>query len=275
LGGFHNPYWMLKLKAPDSQPLFYRSPQWIQDPIGGWIDGVFGNLMALERNFAVLYPLLGLMLLGLVSSRKRTVLLALIWLLLPLPFVLVTGLRIYQRYFSYFLPLCAMVIGHGVAYLGGVLSRKPRMQGILLPALALLAALPNITQLPAYYASTQKDQWREMTVVVDELCRPGDLLVVNAFELLEPLPFEWYTTTPEDHLPRTFFPEDGILSDLGQVAELPLQTHGHKRVWLTIVDTLPEIETLLVRTMDTTHHRVDEWVFQGIRLLLYEVVPLG
>jgi hypothetical protein len=104
---------------------------------------------------------------------------------------------------------------------------------------------------------------------VDAQHQSGDLLLVSAFNPLEPLPFEWYTTTPEDELPRRWFPEDRVLTDLSKVDDLPSFTQRHKRVWLLFWDADPEVKTRILDAMNTTHSQVNEWSFVGLHLFLF------
>jgi len=268
---FYNPTWVVGLDPTRLDPLIRPVASWLSQPVAYWIHGLFGRFTETWMQPIVLYLMLGLMLLGLICSSKRTIVLTLIWVLLPLPIVLITKAWIYDRYFSYFLPLILIVMSRAIVYLAEAFGRRNQKQDVFLLVLTVLVASSNLVQLPAYYAELQKEQWRELVAMVDAQYQPGDLVLIHHSSYDRVLvSFEWYTTTSKDDLPRKLLPEDGVLVDLAQLNDLPGYTQGYKRVWFVMYTKSPELERLILDAMDETLHRVKEWPFIDLHLLLYE-----
>jgi mannosyltransferase len=268
--GFFNPRWVSGMPSAQAQPLIYLATPWQSDPIAFWVSGLFGVFTNLGTQPLVLHLSLGLMLLGLVCSRKRTIFLTLAWMLLPLPPLFLVGMKIHARYFSYFYPLFLALTARGMVYLAGTFSLRAKRSTLPLLILTLLVATPNALQLPDYYNQPQKTQWRELAAVIDAQHEPGDLLLINSVRSWTVSPVEWYLTTPEAELPRNLFPESGILTDLNQFDTLPTYVQGHRRIWFAFDGTPPDLRTMIVDSLGATCRQVAEWPFRGVVLRLFE-----
>jgi uncharacterized membrane protein len=83
---FQHPKWVNKLGLDVASSLSADGSTWLSDPAAFWIHGLFGEFTGVASAPLILFTLLGIFLLGLVTSRWRTVLLVLIWpLLQPFP----------------------------------------------------------------------------------------------------------------------------------------------------------------------------------------------
>jgi 4-amino-4-deoxy-L-arabinose transferase-like glycosyltransferase len=259
-----------------AQPLYdYMELTHLSDPVIYWTHGLFGLFTASSRYLVLFYVLLSLMLLGLVSSRRRTALLVLLCILLPVPIVLATRARIFPRYLSFFLPLIVIVIGRGATHLADAFKERAKMGRVLLALVVLLAAAPSLVELSRYYSQPDKEQWRELTAKVDAAHQPGDFLLASSLYRLTILPFDWYSSVPQSALPRQPFPEGGVLTSLSQIDALPQVTDGYSRVWFVMVWQKPEVVDMIVASMERSFALVEEHSYVGLELLLFQAAPLG
>jgi hypothetical protein len=271
LARFYNPHWMTGMQSAAAQPLYaFAEMFYTVDPAVYWIHGLFGMCTGTRQSILLLYPLLGLLILGFISSRKRTAALSLLWLFLPLPIVLLARVRIYPRYFGYFVPVVLIVIARGTTYLAGASGLRAGRRRVVLLLLVVAAATPSLLELSRHYIEPDKEQWRELTAVVDTSHQPGDLVLINSVSTMTQNPFEWYTTVPGEELERELFPKGGVLTDLSEIAELPAVTQGHDRVWIVFVWRKTEFSDMILEAMSSTHEQTGEWGFWGLQLYLFE-----
>jgi 4-amino-4-deoxy-L-arabinose transferase-like glycosyltransferase len=272
---FYHPTWIGKLSTSASLPPLSSDYDWLTNPVVYWLHGLFGDFTNMRPYVPVFYLLLGLFLLGLVSSRGRTVLLVLLWTLLPLPVLVYIGISIYPRYMSYMAPLILIVMAKAITYLAEAFTSQPKRQTAALVVLTCLVAAPNLLLLPGYYSEPQKDQWRELAAVVDDGHQAGDVILFNSKYLLEPLPFDWYSTTPAEELIRQPFPEGYMLRYAVQLDDLDSLTAGYERVWLAFCEVEPEIQALIRERLKARFELAGEWPFKGLDLFLYTGGPPG
>jgi mannosyltransferase len=274
LFGFYNPKWVGKSDAEAALTPLSSIYDWLTNPVVFWLHGLFGDFTYMRPYLLVFYLLLGLFLLGLVSSRGRAVFLTLLWTLLPLPLLAYVGIWINPRYMSYMVPVILIVIARAVTYLAEVLAPKNGQTAALL-VLTGLAAAPSLLLLPNYYTEPQKDQWRELAAFVDAQHQTGDLILFNSVYPFDPLPFDWYSTTPAEDLIRQPFPEDYVLRYEVQLNELDGLTAGFERVWLSFYGTEPAIRAPIMDQLSTRFELDGEWSFRGLDLLLFTASSSG
>jgi uncharacterized membrane protein len=275
LFGFYNPVWVGKPNTETALPTLSSIYDWLTNPVVFWLHGLFGDFTNMRPYLPAFYLLLGLFLLGLVSSRGRTALLTLLWTLLPLPILVYIGIWINPRYTSYMVPLILIVMARAITTLAEAFTSQQKSQTAALVVLTGLVAAPNLLLLPGYYGEPQKDQWRELAAVVDAEHQAGDLILFNSKYLLEPLPFDWYSTTPPEDLIRQPFPEGYVLRYAVQLEDLDGLTAGYERVWLAFCEVEPETQTLFREKLSTSFELSGEWPFEGLDLLLYTAEAQG
>jgi uncharacterized membrane protein len=243
---------------------------WASSRVATWTYELPGSLLGLGHP-ALLWAIFALFFVGLLSSSRRQMVLSLLWFLVP-PLVLsLLKVRFYYRYLSYFLPLFLLVVAHGIDTLAATI-RPSRRRGPVLALLAVLVAIPNLVQIPAYYREAQIRQWREAIQFVEAHRQPGDLVLVTLnFSLWEPSePFDWYRTVPDSELPWQFFPEGSILEDPAQLDDLPALTRGHPRVWFLFSALDPDGEPAIVAAMEDQFRLVQRQEFLYLNLVLFE-----
>jgi hypothetical protein len=190
-----------------------------------------------------------------------------------MPLVLLAKVRFYPRYFGYFTPVILLLIARGAAYLAGAFGPRGRLRWVTLALLIALVATPSMVELSRYYTDVDKEQWRELTAVVEARYEPGDLVLVSAAAEMTLNPINWYTSIPREELARALFPKGGILTSLAQIEALPGVTEGYDRVWMVFVWQRPEITARIVDTMERSRSVTEAWSFVGLELMLFEGGP--
>ncbi len=270
--GFNNSLWVSGGGRAQHLPLGMENVSWLSWPVAFGTYGMLAEYLNFRSIPFLVYPMLAIFFLGLLSERRRLPLI-LAWFLVPLPILLLTKYWLQPRYLSYFLPVFLVVTAKGVAWLAAAVTPRHRKETIALVALTGLVVLPNLLQLPAYYAEPQEDQWREVTSFVESNHHAGDLVLISSAYDPTPLPFEWYSTTPASALPRQVYPQEpvpGVLTHLEQLDLLPATTQGHERVWFVFCYVSQENQALIAEVMQKEYRAVDQWRFVGLDLVLFE-----
>jgi mannosyltransferase len=135
--------------------------------------------------------LFALAMVALAARRRDLLILAIMWLVLPVIFVLIMpfGHKVRIRFFLFGLPVYLLLVAYGltivVDWAASCLDRLrgPESSGsaarVLVTALLLgLLAVTAFSSIPAYYAET-KQNWRQAIWEVDELAEPGDKILVR------------------------------------------------------------------------------------------------
>ncbi len=265
-----NPNWAV---SPELASADTQGGVWFSAPIATWTYEVPSLLLALKHPL-LLGAAFALFFIGLLSSPRQQRALILLWFLVPPVVLFVVRLRFYDRYLSYFLPLLTIVMAHGIDHLASAIGPIRRRRMVALALLTVLTAAPNLAQLPGYYQSTQKEQWRELVSWVESSRQPGDLVLVtlNSGVWAPQEPFDWYRTVPDPELPWQFFPEGGVLTDRAQLAELPTVVQGHPRVWFVLPSGATQTEQEISEALEEWFRLVQEREFVQLRAILYGAV---
>lgn len=261
--------WVIETGEIGVAPTAPHDNPWFASPFAVWIYGLPRELLNAESPLLLLV-ILALFVLGLVASTRRRVGLVLLWVLAPLPILALMRVVIYFRYFSYFLPLLTIVVAHGIQHLAGTIAWRPVRQAIAAGLLTALVAAPSLAALPGYYLEPQKQQWREVIAQVEEHWQPGDLILVHSLHRPAMLPFDWYSTVPEEDLPRQAFLEGLAVTDRSEIGGLEAATEGHRRVWFVFCRTPEEGWQAIIEAMHGPFRTVNNWAFEGIDLVLFE-----
>lgn len=263
------PTWIIETGQFGVEPSAPHDNPWFASPIAVWTYGLPRELLNVESPLFLLV-ILSLFVLGLVASTRRRVGMVLLWVLVPLPILALMRVVIYFRYFSYFLPLIVIVIAHGILYLAGTMTRRPARRALAIGLLTALVAAPNLAALPSYYLEPQKQQWREVIAYVEDNRQPGDLILVHSLNRPAMVPFDWYSTVPEEDLPREAFLEGLAVTDRSQIGGLEAATEGHGRVWFVFCRTPEEGREAMIEAMHGSFRAVNDWTFHGTDLVLFE-----
>ena len=250
---------------------------WIQPPTLGsvlthWRDlgSAFGPggryLVPLVLAFA------GLALLGAWSLRRRPAVLALLLLLLLVPFAgeLLVSIR---RPIFYTRTLIWTSIPLYVLMAAGLLQLRFRP---LIVVATLALALLNATSLVGYFRYYEPEDWRSTAGYVASQLRPGDVLLFNAGWMQ--IPFDYYYrrvgSPGEEHgVPADMF-ERGILEPkmtTADISHLAALIDGRPRVWLLYSHNwYTDPQSIIPRYLGSTLGQARTRDFKGIKVYLYE-----
>ena len=233
-------------------------------------------LLALKHP-VLLLVLYVLFFMGLLTSPRRWVALVLVWFLVPPVILYFMKVRFYHRYVSYFLPLFAIVVAHGINYLASIAPVRRHRRWLIVGLLTVIVAIPSIAQLPEYYRGTQKAQWREAIAFVETNRRPGDiaLVILNSSVGAAEEPIDWYRTVPDTELPWQFFPEGGRLTSPDQLRELPAVTQGYQRIWFVLPEAVTEMNERISSALQGQFQLAQEQEFVHLQVALYETTSPG
>lgn len=244
---------------------------WFDRPIATWTYELPSSLLALSHP-AWLGLVLVFFFVGLLSSARRQVALVLLWVLVPPIVLFAVKVHFYHRYLSYFLPLCTLVVAHGLDGVASAFWPMRVRRWVALALLTLLVAAPNLAQLPEYYRDAQKEQWREAIAFIESNRQPGDgVLVMSSFIVGAPhQPFDWYRTVPSSELPWQFFDIGADETVPGQWDELLTMVQGHRRVWFVMPASATEIGEAINERLHGRFQWLEERGFVCLQVVLYQ-----
>jgi len=166
-------------------------------------------------------------------------------------------------------------MARGIHRLAAILQPRSPKRFLVLALLAILAATPNLVQLPAYYAETQKPQWRETIAVIATHQQAGDAIIANAeyTPLSSPRkPLEWYIEVLAVE-PAWTVVNDGIAGSSKEAEDWPSSAEGgYQRIWLMLPYSTAESPPVSADTLGDQFRPVQEWEFAQMRLVLFEAL---
>lgn len=192
------------------------------------------------------------------SLRARPVdrrLLLVLWVVVPVvvPFALsylVTPI-FRHRYTIVASAVCYLLAGAGLARLR---PRHLRYAAVAVVLVGLLASLPG------YYATDQKEEWREAAAYVEGNAEPGDLVVVAPEEAR--IPYEYYAE--RDDLPVEAVEDDAPPGTIDR------RTDGADVVWFVASHLDPATEARFVATLDERYALTEKKTFYNLVVRRYE-----
>jgi hypothetical protein len=249
---------------------------WIQPPT---LKSVLEHWRNLGSAFApggvYLIPLVlafaSLALLGVWRLRHRPTLLALLLVLLLVPFAgsLLVSLR---RPIFYTRTLIWTSIPLYLLLAAGLLQLRFRL---LIGVATLALILLNAGSLWGYYRQYEPEDWRGVAGYIATQARPGDVLLFNAGWMQ--IPFDYYyrrigTPIEEHGLPADLF-DRGILEPkmtLADVARLDKLVAGRTRVWLMYShDWYTDPQHIIPPYLDDSLGEVAVQNFKGVKVYMY------
>jgi hypothetical protein len=241
---------------------------WLSTPIATWAYELPSSLLAVQHP-ALLALVFAVFFIGLLSSSRRRVALALLWFLIPPVTLFFVRVRFYHRYLSYVLPLFMIVVAHGINYVASMLEGR-RQRLVAMTLLAVLVATPSLVRLPDYYQGKQKAQWREAISFIEANHQPGDIVLVAANYVVgaPEQPIDWYRTLPAAELPWQYFLKEGTLSESAELHELSRVTQGYRRVWFLLPAALQVEE--ISEPLQGSFEFMLEQDFVHLKVLLYQ-----
>jgi hypothetical protein len=263
------PSFLVQSRRVDGE--FWIQPPTLKSVIEHWRD--MGSAFGPSGRY--LYPLVlafaGLALLGAWRLRRRPAVLALLLLLLLVPFAgeLLVSLR---RPIFYTRTLIWTSIPFYVLLASGLLQLHFRP---LIGAATLLLLALNADSLWGYYRHHQQEDWRSVAGYVAAEARPGDVLLFNAGWMQ--IPFDYYyrrvgAPLAEHGLPADLF-DRGILEPKmtrADVARLDELIAGRPRVWLMYSHNwYTDPQSIIPRHLGSALGEVSVRNFRGVKVYLY------
>jgi hypothetical protein len=251
---------------------FWIQPPTLKSVLEHWrdMDSAFGPggryLLPLVLLFAALA------LLGAWRLRHRPAVLALLLLLLLLPFsgeLLVST----RRPIFYTRTLIWTSIPLYLLLAAGLLQLRFRP---LIATATLALALLNLGSLADYYRNYEPEDWRSVAGHVASQLRPGDVLLFNAGWMQ--IPFDYYyrragAPTEEHGVPADMF-ERGILEPkmtMADIDRLATLIDGRARVWLLYSHNwYTDPQSIIPRYLGSALRQARVQDFNGIKVYLYQ-----
>ena len=220
----------------------------------------------------ILLPFGALALLGMWRLRKKPALLALLLLLIAVPFAgeLLVSMR---RPIYYTRTLIWASIPFYLLLAAGLLQLRFRP---LIVAATLALALLNGVSLVGYYRDYEPEGWRDAASWLAPQVRAGDIILFNAG--WTQIPFDYYyrhvgPPVEERGLPADMF-DRGILEPKMAAADVPRLADliaGRRRVWLVYShDFYTDPQGIIPRYLNATLDKQAERAFNGLNIFIYE-----
>jgi uncharacterized membrane protein len=153
---------------------------------------------------------------------------------------------------------------------------SPRLGRARLPLIALVLGL-NLVSLGNYYATFQKERWRDAATFIAKQAQPDDLILFNA--TWTQLPFDYYyrrmdgPPLVEHGLPVDLF-DRGILEppmEPGDVPRIQALTAGRSHVWMLLShDWYNDPQRLIAPATQALFRSVQRWSLGDIVILRFQ-----
>jgi mannosyltransferase len=130
----------------------------------------------------------------------------------------------------------------------------------------LLLSLPHLSN---YYATVQKEQWRDLVTYIEANAEPGDLLLFNAF--FSQLAFDYYSHRTD--LTKKPFPATTNVVTDENIKTLGSAIQGYNRVWL-ISSYGRDSKGLIGKTLSESYELADTDKYYGIDAYLFQKTRL-
>jgi len=264
------PSLLVQVRHVDAE--FWIPPPTVRSVAATWRDFVSafvpgGWLLAL-----ILLAFGGIALLGVWRLRRRPALLALLLLLIVVPFAgeLLVSLR---RPIYYTRTLIWASIPFYLLLALGLLQLRFRL---LIGAATLALVLLNGVSLVGYYYDYEPEGWRDAATWLAPQVRAGDIILFNAG--WTQIPFDYYyrqigPPVEERGLPADLF-DRGILEPKMATADLPRLAKlvaGRRRVWLVYSHSwYTDPQRIIPRYLDVALDKQAEQAFNGLDIFIYE-----
>ena len=263
------PSFLIQSRRVDNE--FWIQPPTLQTVLEHWRN--LGSAFGPSGRY--LYPLVltffGLVLLGAWRLRRRPAVLALLVLLLLVPFAgsLLVSLR---RPIFYTRTLIWTSIPFYILLAAGLLQLRFRL---LIVAATLLLVLLNASSLWGYYRFYEPEDWRGVASYVASAAQPGDVVLFNAGWMQ--IPFDYYNRRAGMQLDEHGLPADlfdrGILEPKMASADIPRLDElaaGRQRVWLIYShDWYTDPQRIITPHLSSTLSEISVRNFKGVKVYLY------
>jgi hypothetical protein len=225
---------------------------------------------------AVDVALLGLVLLGLGSLRRRPPRGAFLAVAFLVPLVLEWLLSLwrpilYARTLIWSSVPLIVMLAAGISQAG----RALRSRGAFLFALVAVLTLNAAGVVNAYH-SLEKEEWDQAAALVAEHVDPDDLILFN--DAWGQIPFDYYFAdlynrpVTEHGVPVDLF-DRGVLEPEMAEEDLPRLSalaRGHERVWLVYShDWYTDPQGLVPAELEAEMALLERWEFEGVRVFLF------
>jgi uncharacterized membrane protein len=264
------PGFLVQIRRVDQE--FWIPAPTLMSVLGTWRDfasayGPGGRYLA-----PILLAFGGVALLGAWRLRRRPALLALLLLLIIVPFAgeLLASLR---RPIYYTRTLIWASIPFYLLLAAGLVGLRFRP---LIAAATLALALLNGASLVHYYRYYEPEGWRDAAGWLAPRARDGDIILFNAG--WTQIPFDYYyrrvgRPTELRGLPADMF-DRGILEPKMTRADLPRLDQliaGRARIWLVYSHNwYTDPDSIIPRELGARLRQIDQREFNGLKILLYQ-----
>jgi mannosyltransferase len=264
------PGLLVQVRRVDNE--FWIPPPTLRSVIATWRDFVSAFAPGEPLVTLAALALSGIALLGAWRLRHRPALLALLLLLIAVPFAgeLLVSLR---RPIYYTRTLIWASIPLYLLLAAGLLQLRVRP---LIVAATLALVLLNGVSLVGYYRDYEPEGWRDAASWLAPQVRADDIILFNAS--WTQIPFDYYyrrvgPPVPEHGLPVDMF-DRGILEPKMAAADLPRLADlvaGRRRVWLVYShDWYTDPQGIITRYLDATLDKQTKQAFNGLNIFMYE-----